>query len=115
MAPSGYNILMERKEIETVGIRVLRDNLSKFLERVALGVRILVTDRGRVIAELHAPGMEINQALNNDFTVFQNWIEQGDIKPGKAAAYDYKQALEHIKVKSPEGTWKSVLDKERGE
>jgi prevent-host-death family protein len=39
----------------TVGVAELRQNLSKYLDRVARGERILVTARNRPIAELGPP------------------------------------------------------------
>jgi prevent-host-death family protein len=35
-----------------VGIRELRDNLSRYLDRVEEGEEVVVTDRGRAIARL---------------------------------------------------------------
>ena len=39
----------------TVGIAELRRNLSRYLERVARGERLVVTDRNRPVAELGPP------------------------------------------------------------
>lgn len=39
----------------TVGIAELRQNLSRYLERVARGERLLVTDHNRPVAELGPP------------------------------------------------------------
>jgi prevent-host-death family protein len=41
--------------MDTVGIAELRRNLSKHLQRVATGERLLVTDRNRPVAELRPP------------------------------------------------------------
>ncbi len=41
--------------MNTVGIAELRQNLSKYLERVAQGERLVVTDRNRPVAELGPP------------------------------------------------------------
>lgn len=35
-----------------VGVRELRNNLSRFLERVQAGEEVVVTDRGRVVARV---------------------------------------------------------------
>jgi len=40
---------------ESVGIAELRQNLSRYLERVERGERLLVTDRNRPVAELGPP------------------------------------------------------------
>ena len=39
----------------TVGIAELRQNLSRYLQRVARGERLVVTDRNRPVAELGPP------------------------------------------------------------
>jgi prevent-host-death family protein len=40
---------------ESVGIAELRQNLSRYLQRVGRGERLLVTDRNRPVAELGPP------------------------------------------------------------
>lgn len=42
--------------MRTVGIRELKSRLSEYLRRVRAGEAILVTDRGRVVAEIREPG-----------------------------------------------------------
>jgi antitoxin (DNA-binding transcriptional repressor) of toxin-antitoxin stability system len=42
--------------MRTAGVRELKAKLSEYLREVARGETILVTDRGRVVAELRAPG-----------------------------------------------------------
>ena len=42
--------------MRAVGIRELKNRLSEYLRQVHNGERVLVTDRGRVIAELRPPG-----------------------------------------------------------
>lgn len=42
--------------MRTVGIREMKSKLSEYLRRVREGEHILVTDRGRVVAELREPG-----------------------------------------------------------
>ena len=41
--------------METVGVAELRQNLSRYLERVQRGERLVVTDRNRPVAELGPP------------------------------------------------------------
>lgn len=41
--------------MNTVGIAELRQNLSRYLERVERGERLVVTDRNRPVAELGPP------------------------------------------------------------
>lgn len=42
--------------MRTVGIRELKSRLSEYLRRVQSGESFLVTDRGRVVAEIREPG-----------------------------------------------------------
>lgn len=42
--------------MKSVGIRELKNRLSEFLRDVRAGERVLVTDRGEVVAELSPPG-----------------------------------------------------------
>jgi prevent-host-death family protein len=42
--------------METVGIRELKNRLSAYVRKVEAGDVVLVTDRGRVVAELVPPG-----------------------------------------------------------
>jgi prevent-host-death family protein len=44
--------------METVGIRELKNHLSAYVRRVEAGEIVIVTDRGRVVAELVPPGWQ---------------------------------------------------------
>jgi prevent-host-death family protein len=50
VATCGYFIVMQ-----TVGIKALKDNLSAYVRAAQAGETVLVTDRGKVIAELVPP------------------------------------------------------------
>jgi len=49
--------------METVGIRELKANLSRYVARASAGERIIVTDRGEQVAEIVPLSQEI-QVLN---------------------------------------------------
>ncbi len=42
--------------METVGIRELKNKLSAYVRKVEAGDVVIVTDRGRMVAELVPPG-----------------------------------------------------------
>lgn len=44
------------KRTRTAGVREAKAHLSEYLRRVEQGETVLITDRGRVVAELSAPG-----------------------------------------------------------
>lgn len=45
-----------------INVTELRQRLPEYLDRVSRGERVLVTSRGRVIAELSPPSAEADQA-----------------------------------------------------
>lgn len=52
--------------MNSVGVAELRQNLSRYLRRVARGERLLVTDRNRAVAELGPPstaGAELDRLI----------------------------------------------------
>jgi prevent-host-death family protein len=56
----------------TVGVRELRDHLSKYLALVDAGGEVIVTDHGRVRARILAAGEE---------TVMERLIREGKVTP----------------------------------
>ena len=66
--------------MQTVGIKVLKDRLSEYLRMVAAGETVLVTDRGRIVAEINPPCPKANEALSPE----QRWAElirRGIVRP----------------------------------
>jgi prevent-host-death family protein len=61
---------------QTVGVAELRQNLSKYLRRVAEGERLVVTDRNRPVAEL-GPAPTTGSALDR-------LIAEGKVRPPKS-------------------------------
>lgn len=66
---------MSQDKGHTVGVAELRQNLSKYLRRVAAGERLVVTDRNRPVAEL-GPAPTTGSALDR-------LIAEGKVKPPK--------------------------------
>jgi prevent-host-death family protein len=46
-----------------VGVRDLKNNLSRYLDQVEAGVEVVVTDRGRAVARLHGIADESTDKL----------------------------------------------------
>lgn len=63
-------------DIKSIGVRDLKNNLSAYLREVRRGVRILVTDRSRVIAELHEPGAAYDPTPSEN-PVLAQWARDG--------------------------------------
>lgn len=49
--------------MKAVGVRELKNRLSEYLRAVRRGERVLITDRGQVIAELRPPGAPGDEGL----------------------------------------------------
>lgn len=78
--------------MKAVGIRDLKNHLSAYLRLVRRGERILVTDRGEVVAEIRHPGAPPPKLRAN----------RADLYP----------VLEPI---APDGTARTLIDEDRGD
>jgi antitoxin (DNA-binding transcriptional repressor) of toxin-antitoxin stability system len=67
--------------LKTVNIRALKDKLSSYLRDVQHGDVLLITDRGRVVAELRQPTMG-QHALDAAQEREQKMVERGDLRTG---------------------------------
>ena len=69
------------RAMTTVGIKTLKNKLSEYLRAVAAGATVLVTDRGRVVAELVAP--RVRADASPAAQRMGELIRQGLITPSK--------------------------------
>jgi prevent-host-death family protein len=81
-----------------VGVRELRDHLSRYLDRVRDGDEVVVTDRGRAIARVVPIGAE---------RVLDQLIAEGVVTP---ARQQKRQAAEPMKTK---GTVSDLVEEQR--
>lgn len=97
--------------MRTVGIRELKARLSEELRAVGRGEVILVTDRGRVVAELRAPG----SAGEASPVVADRRIEQW-LREGRAKLEDATRPARYpvSPVSLPAGSAQRLLDEVRG-
>lgn len=99
------------KNLKTVGIRELKNNLSAYIREVQAGWRILVTDRDKVVAELGEPFGTLPEAENNP--LLAQWIREGKVRPPLAKKGSWKYPLSP--VRAPAGTAQRLIDEDRGE
>ena len=69
--------------MKAIGIKVLKDNLSKYLNLVKEGEIIWVTDRDEVIAEIHRPTIPIPQKISPWQAFLNDEERQGKLKRAK--------------------------------
>lgn len=96
--------------MKTIGIRSLKATLSQVLRDVQRGDVYLVTDRGRVVAELHAPGGGA-RVISREERAFADLAASGHLRVAERPAPPYRPTG----VKSPAGLAARLLDEERGE
>lgn len=90
---------------ETVGVRELRQNLSKYLARVKQGETLTVTERGRDVAAL-VPRGEVAEAYEDLVTSFGVSVPTERLETIAARL---------PKVGAPAGTTDAFLDESRHE
>lgn len=94
--------------MRAVGIRELKNQLSRYVAEVVRGETVLVTDRGRVVAELRPPSTSAVVALPSGL---QRMAERGEVALG--LAHD-PAAYRPLGPCAPPGTAQRLLDEERG-
>jgi antitoxin (DNA-binding transcriptional repressor) of toxin-antitoxin stability system len=97
--------------MKAVGVRELKAHLSRYLRDVQAGETVLVTDRGRVIAELRAAP---------EGAARESEVDRGLRLLGARAALTVREshdpgAYTASPLHAPAGTAASLLDAERGE
>jgi prevent-host-death family protein len=97
--------------MKAVGVRELKAHLSRYLRDVQDGEVVLVTDRGRVVAELRAAPEAAWQ---------ESAVDRGLRQLGARAALRVSEphdpaAYAASPARCPAGTARALLDAERGE
>lgn len=97
--------------MKTVGVRELKNKLSEYLRGVRLGERVLVTDRGEVVAELLPPGQgQVDPAVPAGL---QSLAKRGLLALGAPAGTDLYPVLQRKRVERRRSV-AQLLDEERG-
>jgi prevent-host-death family protein len=93
----------------STGIRNLKNNLSRYIRRVEAGERVLVTDRGRAVAELVPP---TGQPGSHGQARYEAMVAAGLLRP---ALEDGDPLVDLPLLRLPSGTAAVLLDEDRGE
>jgi antitoxin (DNA-binding transcriptional repressor) of toxin-antitoxin stability system len=93
--------------MKTIGIRELKAQLSR---DVGTGDVFLVTDRGRVIAELRQPGAA-DPSMNDADRALSRLAAAGTLRVAERGPRAYRRSP----IKSPKGLARTLLDQDRGE
>jgi antitoxin (DNA-binding transcriptional repressor) of toxin-antitoxin stability system len=90
-----------------VGIRELKAKLSEYIRRARNGEVVLVSDRGRVVAELRAPTVRTDNEL-----ALAGLVGRGELIP---AAVNDPSVYVPSRVHAKEGAAAEVLDQVRAD
>ena len=82
--------------MKAVGIKVLKDNLSKYLRQVRSGETILVTDRDEVIAEIHRPTHPVPGKVSRLQAFIEDEARRGSIIPASRRTPDSFSKLQEV-------------------
>jgi hypothetical protein len=96
--------------MRTIGVRELKTHLSRVLRDVGAGDVFLVTDRGRVVAELKRPGLMDSAATDED-RALARLAAGGTLRLAERPRLAYRASP----IKSKAGLAKTLLDADRGE
>jgi antitoxin (DNA-binding transcriptional repressor) of toxin-antitoxin stability system len=97
--------------MKAVGVRELKAQLSQYLREVGAGEIVLVTDRGRVVAELRAPGLPGRQ----ESPVERRLRALADRMPLTIGTPHDPSIYRVSPVRAAPGTAQAMLDEERAE
>lgn len=70
--------------MRVVGIKVLKDNLSKYLRLVREGETVLVMDRDEVVAEIHQPTRPVPSYLSPWEAFLNDEVRRGALRRSTA-------------------------------
>lgn len=65
--------------VRAVGLKVLKNRLSEYVRLAASGETVLVTDRDRVVAELHPPA--VSRASDVTDALLAHAVREGLVRP----------------------------------
>jgi antitoxin (DNA-binding transcriptional repressor) of toxin-antitoxin stability system len=94
----------------TVGVRQLKAHLSRFLRDVQGGETVLITDRGRVVAELRRAEPPPS-AMSETERALARLAASGELRLAERPLFSYPVSP----ISLPNGTAQELLDATRGE
>ena len=95
--------------MQTIGIRELKAQLSRVLREVQKGELVLITDRGRVVAELRSPDATYWNASPED-RAMARLAAQGHLRVAERSVVSPYQISP---VSAPAGTARQLIDEDR--
>ncbi len=98
--------------MKTAGVRELKARLSAYLRDIEHGEVVLVTDRGRVVAEMRPPGA-VDLAASPADLRYRRLVERRLLRPPSSQGEREWVTLPSLRL--PAGTAEALLAAERDE
>ena len=97
----------------STGIRDLKNNLSRYIRQLKPGQTIIVTDRGRVVAELRSPGGQGERSAQLSGR-YAELVATGVVRPAVDGGDPLADWPTTRQVALPRGTATTLIDEDRG-
>jgi len=94
----------------SVGIRQLKNELSRYVAMIKRGERVLVTEHGRVVAELTPPSAPHGDALSG----YRRLIAEHRVTQARDAG-DPLEGVELLRTRLPKGAAAALISEDRDE
>ena len=107
----GYTRRYIRPMIST-GIRDLKNNLSRYIRRLKVEKRIVVTDRGAAVAELRLPEESRGDPLAGRYAEL---VAAGVVRPAVDRGDPLADWPSSAELSLPAGTVAELIDEDRGD
>ena len=102
--------------MKTVGIRILKNNLSQFMKYVKMGETILITERNNVIAEIKKPDVKKGGVISRTDLFLEEEVRKGNLIRAKGKAVDIDKIIkEKKKYKDLKLNWKKIFKESRSD
>ena len=99
--------------MKKVGVKEFKTRLSEYLRKVQRGETVLVTDRGRVVAEVRPPGSTSTAKSSVDLRLLEA-VDRGLVRL-PSAPHDEALWADLEPMRLPRGTAQELLDEARAE
>ncbi len=97
------------------GIRNLKNNLSRYIRGLQPGEPVLVTDRGRIVAELRSPYTGDMSGREPRGVSYASLVAAGVVRPASRSGDPFEHWPSARQLLLPPGTAADLLDADRGD
>ena len=101
--------------MKAVGVKALKNNLSRYLKLVKEGQTILITERDEVIAELHEPTVRTTTPLSGWDTFLNRLARNGSLRKATRRVSTAAASLADGPPWPLDLDWQSVYDESRSD